>query len=80
MEQKKTDDCNKDCSSHSGVVAKLEEHERRLDEMNDTIGKIFGKLDLISDRLMGRPGWVATTIITVLTTAGGIMLTIILKK
>jgi len=71
------DNC-KTCDEHSGIEQKLVEHERRLNEQASTLNSIFEKLDDISEKLMGRPGWLVTTMLTIMSSMLAASITIIL--
>jgi len=61
------------CEVHDEVVGEI---KRRLDQIEITTGRIW-------DRLNGRPGWIALTIISLLSGALGIaatLLTLIPRK
>jgi len=65
------------CGHHSGICQTLEDHGRRLDGHDQILDRIFEKLDLITSRLMLRPGWGVTIIISTLTALLGFALTVI---
>lgn len=66
------------CNEHSGVETKLEDHERRLGEQAETLKSIFDKLDVISNKLLRRPGWVVCAMLTLLSSLLSGAITIIL--
>lgn len=69
-------DCDH-CPAHSGIETQLAEHTRRLNDVDALMQKIFDKLDIIAGRLSGRPGWLATMIISGLAAAVSILATIL---
>ena len=68
------------CLYHAKSDSQITEHDRRLQKIDETSDKIFERLDNIQGKLIGRPGWGVCIIITILTTAIGIAISIILKK
>jgi tetrahydromethanopterin S-methyltransferase subunit G len=76
------------CLHHAGLIKSYEEHERRLNAQDVIVQQIFEKIAQLSEkmvekveeittRLLQRPGWAVTTIITLLTTLLGVAITII---
>ena len=57
------------CQEHSGIIAKIEEQNKRIDDHANTIDKIFATITDIKDNLLRRPSWVVTIAITTLCTA-----------
>jgi hypothetical protein len=64
------------CAKHSGIESKLDEHERRLNEQDALIQKIFNKIDTLVEQTK-KPGWFTTTIVSMLTFLLGGSLTVI---
>ncbi len=67
------------CTMHAAHESRIDALEKHQDETDVTIRQIFSELKNISEKLMGRPGWAVCMIITLLTTALGIAVTIALK-
>lgn len=55
-----------ECPEHSGIVARLDEHKRRLDEGMEKMDKIFVSIDEIKNGLTRRPPWAVSILITAL--------------
>lgn len=54
------------CGEHSG-------HERQLDEQQRRIATLESAIFEIRDRLLNRPGWVMTTLLSILTAAVSVL-------
>lgn len=65
------------CPRHAGHEQQLEDHERRLDNNDTLIQKIYDKLDLITGKLLARPGWAVCMIFSLLMAALASCITII---
>ena len=55
-----------DCPAHSGVCATLGEHDRRLNVGEKRMASIEDKVDDIRTRLLSRPSWPVTVMLTFL--------------
>jgi hypothetical protein len=79
------------CPHHSGIHIAISEHERRINDHDQIVKRIYdkiesveqnlgAKIEQITNHLLQRPGWFTTTIISLLTTALGITITLLMKK
>jgi len=60
-----------ECLKHAGIETEIKEHSRRLDAHDEMFEKLFDKFE----RVINRPGWFVTIIISLLTTITGIAVT-----
>ena len=56
-------DSSKTCPAHSGICAKIDEHDRRLGEGEKEMGKLLAAITDIKDNLLKRPSWTVACII-----------------
>ena len=62
MAPARTDKDCETCDVHSGIVVKQQDNERRIALLEKAIIEI-------RDRLLGRPSWMVTVVVTVLSSA-----------
>lgn len=67
------------CPMHAKIETEIQNMKERIDAHDLTVKEIFGKLDLITEKLLGRPGWAVTLFISVLMTAVGVLAAIAFK-
>ena len=53
----------KTCIAHSGICAKLDEHDRRLSSGEREMAKLLAAITDIKDNLLKRPSWTVACII-----------------
>lgn len=51
--------------------------EKSLEAVTEDIGEIKRGVEKLTDKIDGRPSWIVTTLITLLTTACGILATLV---
>lgn len=64
------------CLEHSGIVATLDDHERRLKDGKERMERIEETVNDIRDRLLGRPSWIVVSLMTFMACAIGVLGTV----
>jgi len=68
------------CNLHSGFEARLNEHARRLNAGSERMERIEAAINDIRVRLLGRPSWIVTLVITFLAALSAILGTALIQE